>query len=84
MTNIFIVYHSQTGNTEKMALALAEGARLIDDTEVLLRRARDAALDDLKKVYKPVISAGVPTDETLKACRNLGGVLAGGCQMGIF
>jgi multimeric flavodoxin WrbA len=151
MTKIFIVYHSQTGNTEKMALAVAEGARLIDDTEVVLRRAADADLDDLltadglaigtpenfgymsgmvkdffdrtfyaaqekvfrkpyvvfisagndgegalrsverialgykfKKVYEPVISTGVPTEETLKACRNLGGVLAGGCQMGIF
>lgn len=151
MTRILIVYHSQTGNTERMAQAVAEGARLIDDTDVTIKKAYDATADDLlaanglaigtpenfgymsgmikdffdrtfytvenrvfrkpyvlfisagndgegaqrsverialgytfKKVYEPVISIGPPTEETLEQCRNLGGVLAGGCQMGIF
>jgi multimeric flavodoxin WrbA len=151
MANILIIYHSQTGNTEKMALAVAEGCRLIDDTGITLRKAAEATLDDLlaadglaigtpenfgymsgmvkdffdrtfyaaqekvfrkpyvvfisagndgegalrsveriaqgykfKKVYEPVISTGIPAEEALDACRTLGGVLAGGCQMGIF
>jgi multimeric flavodoxin WrbA len=151
MSRILIVYHSQTGNTHKMALAVAEGARLIENTEVLIRMAHDASLADLvaadglaigtpenfgymsgmikdffdrtfypsqdkvfrkpyvvfisagndgtgalrsveriaqgytfKKVYEPVIAVGAVTEEALEKCRNLGGVLAGGCQMGIF
>lgn len=47
MVKILIVYHSQTGNTEKMALAVAEGAGSIENTEVMLRRAGDATLADL-------------------------------------
>ena len=47
MSRILIVYHSQTGNTEKMALAVADGARLIEQTEVILKRAQDATLEDL-------------------------------------
>ena len=47
MTKILIIYHSQSGNTERMARAVAEGARSIDDTEVILVRAQDATLGDL-------------------------------------
>ncbi len=47
MTKILIVYHSQTGNTQKMAQAVAEGARCIEDTEVVLKKAGEATLDDL-------------------------------------
>ncbi len=47
MARILIVYHSQTGNTEKMARAVEEGARGIEQAEVLLRKAGDASLDDL-------------------------------------
>ncbi|MGZ6276273.1 MAG: flavodoxin domain-containing protein, partial [Syntrophales bacterium] len=47
MSRILIIYHSQTGNTEKMAWAVADGARIIENTEVVLKRAKDATLDDL-------------------------------------
>jgi len=47
MTRILIVYHSQTGNTEKMAGAVAEGAASIENTEVILKEAKDASLKDL-------------------------------------
>ena len=47
MARILIVYHSQTGNTEKMARAVEEGARGIEKAQVVLRKARDASLDDL-------------------------------------
>jgi multimeric flavodoxin WrbA len=47
MARILIVYHTQTGNTKKMALAVAEGARSIEKAEVVLKQARDASLTDL-------------------------------------
>ena len=151
MTRILIIYPSQTGNTEKMALAVAEGARSIEQTDVILKKAQDAGLDDLlesdglaigtpenfgymsgmikdffdrtydpahdklfrkpfvifisagndgtgalraieriaqgyrfKMVYHPVISRGKVTDDDLEKCRELGKLLAAGCQMGIY
>lgn len=47
MTKILIVYHSQTGHTEKMAQAVAQGAKSIEGVEVILKKAADAATDDL-------------------------------------
>jgi len=47
MAKVLIVYHSQTGNTEEMARAVAEGARLVAGTDVVLKRAFDANADDL-------------------------------------
>ena len=151
MTRILIIYHSQTGQTEKMALAVAEGARTIEHTEVVLKKAGETTLDDLlscsglaigtpenfgymsgmikdffdrtfyeaqnkvfrkpyvvfisagndgtgalssieriaagykfKRVFPPVIARGEITEEILKQCRELGGTLAGGCEMGIY
>lgn len=151
MSRILIIYHSQTGNTEKMALAVAEGARSIEQTDVVLKKAQDAGLEDLlesdglaigtpenfgymsgmikdffdrtydpahdklfrkpfvifisagndgtgalraieriaqgyrfKMVYHPVISRGKVTNDDLEKCRELGNILAAGCQMGIY
>ena len=47
MAKILIVYHSQTGNTQKMAHAVADGATSIEGVEVILKKAVDATLDDL-------------------------------------
>ena len=47
MTRILIVYHSQTGHTKQMADAVCEGAKAIDDVEVVLKKASEAKLDDL-------------------------------------
>ena len=47
MAKILIVYHSQTGNTQKMAHAVAEGARRIEGVDVILKKAADATLEDL-------------------------------------
>ncbi|MGB5217518.1 MAG: NAD(P)H-dependent oxidoreductase [Smithella sp.] len=47
MAKILIVYHSQSGNTQKMANAVAEGARSIEDIEVILKKASDATMEDL-------------------------------------
>ena len=151
MARILIVYHSQTGHTERMAKAVAEGAAAMEEAEVLVRRAADATAEDLlwadgiaigspenfgylsgmikdffdrtfyavedrvfrkpyvvfisagndgtgalralerialgykfRKVSEPVIAKGEIRPEDLEKCRELGGILAGGCEMGIF
>lgn len=47
MIKILIVYHSQTGHTKQMANAVADGAKAIENTEVILKKANEATLDDL-------------------------------------
>jgi multimeric flavodoxin WrbA len=47
MTRILVVYHSQSGNTKRMAEAVAEGASSIEDVEVFCKTAGEAGLDDL-------------------------------------
>jgi multimeric flavodoxin WrbA len=151
MTRILIINHSQTGTTEKMAQAVAEGVLIIENAVAILKKARDATLDDLlgadgvaigtpenfgymsgmvkdffdrtfygaqdkvfrkpyvifisagndgtgalraieriaqgykfKLVYDPVISRGTLTKDDLVRCRELGSILAAGCQTGIY
>jgi len=151
MARILVVYHSQTGNTEKMAKAVEEGVRSIENSNCILKEAFGADARDLldadgiaigtpenfgymsgaikdffdrtfyqvhdkvfrkpyvvfisagndgtgalnsierialgykfKKVYDPVISKGKLTEETLEKCRELGKILASGCDAGIF
>ena len=48
MTNVLIVYTTSTGNTEKMAQAVADGARSIEGAEVVLKEASEATKDDAR------------------------------------
>jgi NAD(P)H dehydrogenase (quinone) len=45
--NMLIAYHSVTGNTEKMAQGVAEGARTMSGTSVILKRVGDVTAEDL-------------------------------------
>ena len=47
MAKILIVYYSLGGNTKAAAEAVAEGARGIEGTEVALKNALEAGIDDL-------------------------------------
>ncbi len=47
MGKVLVVYHTLSGNTEKMAKAVAEGAKSVAGTEVILKKALDATLEDL-------------------------------------
>lgn len=49
MKHLLIVYHSQTGNTERMAHAVLEGASDpdIEGVEIRFRHAFDAGVEDL-------------------------------------
>jgi len=151
MSTILVVYHTQTGNTEKMAKAVAAGVACTEDSTVVVKGAFDATVDDIircdgiavgtpenfgymsgaikdffdrtfypaqgkvfkkpyvmfisagndgtgaensieriargypfKKVYDTVIAKGEVTEEILVQCRELGKILASGCDLGIF
>ena len=47
LAKVLIVYHTLSGNTEKMAKAFADGARSVPGTEAVLKKAFDASLEDL-------------------------------------
>jgi NAD(P)H dehydrogenase (quinone) len=47
VVKVLVAYHSVTGNTERMALAVAEGARSLTGTEVVLKRVGQVTADDL-------------------------------------
>ncbi|MGQ0667584.1 MAG: flavodoxin family protein [Nitrospiraceae bacterium] len=44
---VLVTYHSLSGNTERMAEAVADGARSVSGTEVVLKRVGQVAADDL-------------------------------------
>jgi len=56
---ILILYYSKTGNTEKMAKAVAEGASMVNDVKVLIKSVREARLQDLLEADGIII--GSPT-----------------------
>ncbi|MEM0057771.1 MAG: NAD(P)H-dependent oxidoreductase [Candidatus Bathyarchaeia archaeon] len=47
MAKILIVYDSRTGNTEKMAYAVAEGAKQVQNIEVVVKKVDQTSLEDL-------------------------------------
>jgi multimeric flavodoxin WrbA len=49
MVKILILYHSQTGNTEKLARAVAQGVRETENSTAILKPAADAGAQDLKE-----------------------------------
>lgn len=57
MPKILIIYYSRTGNTEKMAQAVAEGAKTVQGIEVELAYH---ATPEMLKAYDAII-VGVPT-----------------------
>ena len=66
-TNILVVYHSETGNTEQMALAVYEGASSVEGVDVELRNVADAEEADLLRadaiiVGSPVHNASVSSE----------------------
>ena len=47
MTKILVVYASDYGNTEKMAVAVAEGVKLVPGVEAVVKKAEDVVADDM-------------------------------------
>lgn len=47
MKRLLIIYHSQSGNTQRLATAVYDGALREQDVETSIRRAQDAGVKDL-------------------------------------
>lgn len=60
MGNVLVLYHSRTGNTERMAHLVAEGAASVPGTEVRIRSIDAATPEDV--VWCDGIAAGSPTN----------------------
>lgn len=60
MSNILVLYDSQSGNTAKMAELVAEGARSIEEIEVRVRSVDQASADDV--VWCDGLAVGSPTN----------------------
>jgi NAD(P)H dehydrogenase (quinone) len=56
---ILIAYHSRTGNTEKMAVAVREGAASVAGVEIVLRKVADVSADDIVKADGIVLGTPV-------------------------
>ena len=56
---ILIAYHSRTGNTEKMAAAVQEGAASVPGVEPVLRKAADVTTDEIVKADGIVLGTPV-------------------------
>jgi flavodoxin len=55
MSDILIVFHSQAGNTEKMAEAVARGVNEVENATAVFKRAAVATAQDLKNCKAVVI-----------------------------
>ena len=55
---VLVIYHSATGNTEKMAQGVAEGAKAVSGTTVVLKRVGEVTGDDL--VSSDAVIVGSP------------------------
>ena len=56
---VLVVYHSATGNTEKMAQGLAEGAKAVSGTSVVLKRVGEVIRDDLLSADAVIVGSPV-------------------------
>jgi NAD(P)H dehydrogenase (quinone) len=59
MPSVLVIYDSQSGNTEKAAVLVAEGVKQIKGIDCVLKRIDEVSLDDLLKADGIII--GSPT-----------------------
>ncbi len=57
--SVLVVYHSATGNTEKMAQAVAEGAKAVPATSVVLKRVGEVDASDLSSSDAVIVGSPV-------------------------
>jgi NAD(P)H dehydrogenase (quinone) len=56
---VLVAYHSASGNTEKMAQAVAEGAKGVSGTSVVLKRVGEVIGDDLSSADAVIVGSPV-------------------------
>jgi len=59
MAKVLIAYHSETGNTEKLAKGVEQGVRSVEGITCIVKKIADITLDDL--LYADGIIVGSPT-----------------------
>ena len=59
LVKVLVTYHSLSGNTERMAEAVVEGAKSVSGTEVLLKRVGKVTADDLFSADAVVVGSPV-------------------------
>jgi NAD(P)H dehydrogenase (quinone) len=57
--NVLIAYHSITGNTEKMALGVAEDAKEVSGTNVVLKKVGEVTADELLAANALIVGSPV-------------------------
>jgi NAD(P)H dehydrogenase (quinone) len=57
--NVLITYHSVTGNTEKMAQGVAEGAKKVSGANVTLKKVSDVTAEDLLAANALIVGSPV-------------------------
>ena len=60
MGKVTVIYHSNTGNTEAMAKAVAEGASFVPNTTVVTKKALEATAQDV--LGSDAVAFGCPTN----------------------
>jgi NAD(P)H dehydrogenase (quinone) len=56
---VLVSFHSASGNTEKMAQAVAEGAKAVSGTSVVLKRVGEVVGDDLSSADAVIVGSPV-------------------------
>jgi len=56
---VLIAFHSVTGNTEKMAQGVADGAKGVSNTDVVLKRVGEVIADDLLSADAVIVGSPV-------------------------
>ena len=56
---VLIAYHSVSGNTEKMAQGVAEGAKAVSGTKVILKKVGEVTTDDLLSADAVIVGSPV-------------------------
>lgn len=57
--NVLVAYYSVTGNTEKMAQGVAEGAKTVADANVVVKKIADVAAEDLLSADAVIVGSPV-------------------------
>ena len=59
LVKVLVAYHSLSGNTERMAEAVVDGAKSVSGTEVLLKRVGKVTADDLFSADAVIVGSPV-------------------------
>jgi NAD(P)H dehydrogenase (quinone) len=57
--NVLVTYHSVTGNTEKMAQGVAEGAKTVAGSNVVLKKVSEVTAEDLLSATAVIVGSPI-------------------------